>query len=212
MPALEFLDGAAVRRWCGVAAEALGAVRDQLNALNVFPVADADTGTNLHLTMLAAVRALDELPAAAGPNEVWHALAHGVLLGAQGNSGVIVSQFLRGLADVCAPAAPCDGIAIQQALAHAARLSYAAVGEPVEGTVLTVASAGAASAAVAGPSLLAVARAAAQGAALELARSTAKLEVLARAGVVDAGGAGLCVLLDALAAVVSGAHAVTYLI
>src|SRR5260370_21322674 len=106
MPALEFLDGAAVRRWCGVAAEALGAVRDQLNALNVFPVADADTGTNLHLTMLAAVRALDDLPAAAGPNEVWHALAPGVLLAAHGNSGVIVSQLLRGLAHLRAPSAP----------------------------------------------------------------------------------------------------------
>ncbi len=212
MTALEFLDSAAVRRWCGVAAEALGAVREQLNALNVFPVADADTGTNLHLTMLSAVRALAELPPAAGPHEVWQTLAHGVLLGAQGNSGVIVSQFLRGLADVCAPASPCDGTAIQQALVHAARLSRAAVGEPVEGTVLTVASAGAASAVAGGSSLAAVARAAAHGARLELARTTAKLDVLARAGVVDAGAAGLCVLLDALAVVVTGAHAGAYLI
>ncbi len=212
MTVLEFLDSAAVRRWCGVAAEALGAVRDQLNALNVFPVADSDTGTNLHLTMLSAVRALDELPEAAGPHEVWQALAHGVLLGAQGNSGVIVSQFLRGLADVCAPASPCDGTAIQQALAHAARLSRAAVGEPVEGTVLTVAFAGAASAAAAGKSLAAVARAAARGARMELARTTAKLDVLARAGVVDAGGAGLCVLLDALAVVVTGTQPETYVI
>jgi DAK2 domain fusion protein YloV len=210
MPALEFLDSAAVRRWCGLAAEALGAVREQLNELNVFPVPDSDTGTNLHVTMLSAVRALDELPETAGPQEVWRALAHGVLLGAQGNSGVIVSQFLRGLADVCAPASPCDGAAMQQALVYAAGLSRAAVGEPVEGTVLTVASAGAASAASAGKSLAAVARAAAHGARVELARTTAKLDALARAGVVDAGGAGLCVLLDALAVVVTGAHARTY--
>jgi dihydroxyacetone kinase-like predicted kinase len=212
MPALKFLDSAAVRRWCGLAAEALGAVREQLNELNVFPVPDSDTGTNLHVTMLSAVRALDELPETAGPQEVWQALAHGVLLGAQGNSGVIVSQFLRGLADVCAPASPCDGAAMQQALAYAAGLSRAAVGEPVEGTVLTVASAGAASAASAGKSLAAVARAAAHGARMELARTTAKLDALARAGVVDAGGAGLCVLLDALAVVVTGAHAGTYVI
>lgn len=212
MPVLEFLDSAAVRRWCGLAAEALGVVREQLNELNVFPVADSDTGTNLHVTMLSAVRALDALPEAAGAHEVWQALAHGVLLGAQGNSGVIVSQFLRGLADVCAPASPCDGVAIQQALVHAAGLSRAAVGEPVEGTVLTVASAGAAAAADAGKSLAAVARAAAHGARMELARTTAKLDALARAGVVDAGGAGLCVLLDALAAVVTGAHARTYVV
>ena len=90
-----------------------------------------------------AVRAIDALPDAAAPLEVWQALSHGVLLCAQGNSGVIASQFLRGLAEVCAAASPCAGAAaIQQALAHAAGLSHAAVGEPVEGTVLTVASPG----------------------------------------------------------------------
>lgn len=107
MTALAFLDSAAPAPQCGVAA-APGAARDHLNALNVFPVADSDTGTNLHLTMLSAVRGLDEVPAAPAPNEVWQALSRGVLLGAQGNSGVIVSQFLRGLAEVCAPASPCD--------------------------------------------------------------------------------------------------------
>src|SRR5260370_31331324 len=101
---------------------------------------------------------------------------------------------------------------MQQALVYAAGLSRAAVGEPVEGTVLTVVCAGAASAASAGKSLAAVARAAAHGARAELARTTAKLDALARAGVVDAGGAGLCVLLDALAVVVTGAHAGTYAI
>ena len=208
MPALEFLDGAAVRRWCAAAAEALGAARDQINALNVFPVADRDTGTNLHLTMLSAVRALNQLPASAGPQQVWQALAHGVLLGAQGNSGVIVSQFLRGLAEICAPASPCDGTAIRWGFAHAARLSHAAVGKPVEGTVLTVAAAGAeAAAAAAGNGLVEVARAAADGARRALARTTAQLEVLTQAGVVDAGAAGLCLLLDALVAVVAGTAA-----
>jgi DAK2 domain len=135
MAALEFLDGAAVRRWCGLAAEALGAAREQIDALNVFPVADSDTGTNLHLTMLAGVQALDTLPVSAGQEAVWQALARGVLLGAQGNSGVIMSEYLRGLAEVCAPASPCGAAAVRRALAHAAHLSHAAVGEPVEGTV-----------------------------------------------------------------------------
>ena len=204
MPALEFLDSAALRRWCAAAAVALGAAREQINTLNVFPVADSDTGTNLHLTMLSADRALSELPHSADPQEVWQALAHGVLLGAQGNSGVIVSQFLRGLAEICAPVPRCDGPVVRHGLAHAARASYAAVGQPVEGTVLTVAAAGAAAAAAAGDALAAVAAAAAEGARRALARTTAQLDVLARAGVVDAGAAGLCLILDTLAAVVTG--------
>jgi DAK2 domain fusion protein YloV len=204
MTALESLDGAAVRRWCAVAAQALAGAAEQIDALNVFPVADADTGTNLHLTMLSGLRALDGLPASAGSERVWQALSHGVLLGAQGNSGVIVSQFLLGLAEVCGPAVPCDGGVVARGLSHAARLSRLAVGEPVDGTVLTVAAAGAAAAVAAGDVLAAVARAAAAGSREALARTTAQLDVLARHGVVDAGAAGLCLLFDALAAVVTG--------
>jgi fatty acid kinase len=205
MAALEILDGAAVRRWCELATKALGSVREQIDALNVFPVPDSDTGTNLHMTMLAAAKALDELPDGAGQGDIWQALARGVLLGAQGNSGVIISQYLRGLAEVCGPAWPCDGGIVTRALAHAARLSHAAVGEPVEGTVLTVASAGARSAAAAGGGLAEVAMAAAEGAREALTRTTAQLDVLARSGVVDAGAAGLCVLMDTFAAVAAGA-------
>ena len=204
MAALEFLDGTAVRRWCGLATEALAAARERIDALNVFPVADSDTGTNLHLTMLAAAKALEGLRESASQEEVWETLARGVLLGAQGNSGVITSQYLRGFAEVCGPALPCDGAVFRKALAHAARLSHAAVGEPVEGTMLTVASAVARAAAASGDGLAAAARAAAEGAQEALARTTAQLDVLARAGVVDAGGAGLCVLFDAFAAVVTG--------
>ncbi|MGE5288753.1 MAG: DAK2 domain-containing protein [Micromonosporaceae bacterium] len=204
MAALKFLDGTAVRRWCGLATEALAAARERIDALNVFPVADSDTGTNLHLTMLAALKALEGLPESASQEQVWQALARGVLLGAQGNSGVITSQYLRGFAEVCGPASPCDGAVFRKALAHAARLSRAAVGEPVEGTMLTVASEVARSAAASGDGLGAVVRAAAEAAQEALARTTAQLDVLARAGVVDAGAAGLCVLFDTLAAVVTG--------
>ncbi|MFC6934765.1 DAK2 domain-containing protein [Actinomadura yumaensis] len=95
----EVLDGAAVRRWSRLAAEALGRTRGEIDALNVFPVPDGDTGTNLHLTVLASADAVAGLPADAAAGEVWRALARGALLGARGNSGVILSQVFRGLAE-----------------------------------------------------------------------------------------------------------------
>ena len=100
--AAEVLDGETVRRWCRLSVDALARARAAIDALNVFPVPDADTGTNLHLTLMAAAEAVESLPPGAGPGEVWPALARGALLGACGNSGIIVSQLLRGLADVCA--------------------------------------------------------------------------------------------------------------
>lgn len=133
------MQGDAVRRWCGLAAEALGRTRAEIDALNVFPVPDADTGTNLHLTVVAAADALDELPAAADAARVWRALARGVLLGARGNSGVILSQVFRGLADVLGPReAPPDGAAFAAALEHASGLARGAVEHPVEGAILSV--------------------------------------------------------------------------
>jgi DAK2 domain fusion protein YloV len=200
----EVLDGPAVRRWCRLAADALGRTRGEIDALNVFPVPDGDTGTNLHLTVIAAADALDGLPAAAGPAETWRALAHGALLGARGNSGVILSQVFRGLADVLGPPAePPDGTALAAALGHASELARGAVEHPVEGTILSVLAEAAAAGAAAGGDLPAVCRCAAEGARRALRRTTGQLDVLARSGVVDAGAAGLCVVLDALAAVVT---------
>jgi DAK2 domain fusion protein YloV len=198
----EVLDAAAVRRWCRLAADALGRTRREIDALNVFPVPDGDTGTNLHLTVLAAVEALDELPDAADAGAAWAALAHGALLGARGNSGIILSQVFRGLADVLGAGGPRpDGAAFARALAHAAALARAAVAHPVEGTILSVLDA-ASEAAGAGRSLAAAALAAARRARGALERTTGQLAVLASNGVVDAGAAGLCVVLDALAAAV----------
>ena len=136
---------------------------------------------------------------------VLHCMARGALLGARGNSGVIISQILRGTADALAVVPVARGRALAEALTAAAKAGYAAVAEPVEGTVLSVA-AGAAEAARAADTddLATVVRAAARGAAEALARTPEQLPVLARAGVVDAGGRGLVVLLDALVEVVTG--------
>ncbi|MCW2885005.1 MAG: hypothetical protein JWL58_1867 [Streptosporangiaceae bacterium] len=202
----EVLDVATVRRWCRLAADALGRTRGEIDALNVFPVPDGDTGTNLHLTLLAAAEAVEALPAGADAAETWQALAQGALLGARGNSGVIVSQVFRGLTEVLGKdGAARGGDLFYQALAHSSGLARTAVGHPVEGTILSVldaASAWAGTRASTDPALASVARAAAEGARAALLRTTGQLDVLARHGVVDAGAAGLCIVFDALAAVV----------
>jgi uncharacterized protein len=217
---LDSLDAAAVRRWCAVGLDALRRHQEEIDELNVYPVPDGDTGTNLVLTVASAWEALvaepDDQPPAGGllanvENEiarlgrVLHCMARGALLGARGNSGVIISQILRGTADALAVVPVARGRALADALTAAAKAGYAAVAEPVEGTVLSVAT-GAALAARAADTddLAAVAEAAARGAAEALARTPEQLPVLARAGVVDAGGRGLVVLLDALVEVVTG--------
>ncbi len=204
---VQALDADAVRRWCAAGLDVLATAREEINALNVFPVPDGDTGTNLYLTMQTVAdevaRADVELAATV------QAMARGALLGARGNSGVILSQILRGLADVFTGCPVATGGDLQRALEHAARLAYDAVADPVEGTVLTVARAAARCANEADPAdLAAVVNAAAKGAAEELARTPLHLAALAAAGVVDAGGRGLVVLLDALAEVVTGTTAV----
>jgi len=215
------MDGAAVRRWCRLAARALAQARSGIDALNVFPVPDADTGSNLHRTLVSAAEAVEALPPGADPAAVWQAAAHGAMLGACGNSGIIVSQLLRGLADVCGSASPCDGPAVAAAFGHAAALARAAVSRPVEGTVLTVADAAARAAgaraagaraaeargadeAAPAASLHSVVLAAASAGRRALDGTTSQLRTLASAGVVDAGAAGLCVLLDAWCAAISG--------
>jgi len=201
--AVEVMDGEIVRRWFSLAADALGQARSAIDALNVFPVPDADTGTNLYRTMVCAAEAIAELPPQAEPSDVWRAAVSGALLGACGNSGIIVSQLLRGLADTCAPASPCDGQVVAMALMNAAALARAAVHRPAEGTLLTVADA-AAQATRGVTSLTEVTRVAAVGARLALTRTEQQLEALAASGVVDAGAAGLCVVFDALSAAISG--------
>ncbi|WP_432087456.1 DAK2 domain-containing protein [Streptomyces sp. bgisy095] len=197
------LDAEAVRTWCARALDALGREREEIDAINVYPVADGDTGTNLYLTAEAAHRAVEEASAASAPDtaETVRAMARGALLGARGNSGTILSQLLRGMATVLADG--CDGDHLARALAEAAREARQAVARPVEGTILTVASA-AAEACAAGGTLVEVARAAHEGAVTALAATSGQLDVLERAGVVDAGGRGLVTVLGALLETVTG--------
>jgi len=197
------MDGGVVRLWFRLAADALGSTRTAIDNLNVFPVPDSDTGTNLHRTISSAAEAVIAVPAQASAAEVWQAAATAALVGACGNSGIIVSQIVRGLADTCGCASPCDGPVMAAALAKAATLARQAVQRPLEGTVLSVADA-AARAAERATRLPEVAGAAAAGARRALARTRHQIDVLADYGVVDAGGAGLCVLLDALSAAISG--------
>lgn len=212
------LDGPAVRRWGRVALDMMGRAREEIDALNVYPVPDGDTGTNLFLTLESGIDELDALFAreSAEPPDLataFRALAHGALMGARGNSGVILSQLLRGMAErfeteqavaLHAGRAPAAGRALALALGTASDSAYAAVARPVEGTMLTVARAAADAAGEAGDEIRPVVRAAASAARAALAHTPQQLDVLRRAGVVDAGGRGLTVLLDALLAVVTG--------
>ena len=282
---LETLDAAAVRRWCGAGLAALRAHQHEIDELNVYPVPDGDTGTNLVLTLTSAHEAVEaylthagengaadpdpgdenpgdenpgggNAPAGASPGgahpagaevsgadgrrgkakkgrpktpdspgageaapslaaeaideadapgsgtplgRVMRRMARGALLGARGNSGVIVSQILRGMADTFSTTVSARGADLARALRTASEAAYAAVARPVEGTVLSVAAAAAEGAGrIKSDDLVTVARAAARSAAEALARTPQQLPVLARAGVVDAGGRGLVVLLDAL--------------
>ncbi|WP_037607623.1 DAK2 domain-containing protein [Streptacidiphilus rugosus] len=203
------LDAQAVRDWCRLSLAALGQAREEIDAMNVYPVPDGDTGTNLYLTVESATQQVEALftPDSGAPSvEVaLRAMAHGALIGARGNSGVILSQLLRGIAAAVGEG-PADAPALRRALRRAADAGYEAVAKPVEGTVLTVAAA-AADAVAALPeaaALVEVAEGAYEAAGVALARTPQQLAVLGRAGVVDAGGRGLVAVLGALADAVSG--------
>ncbi|MEU8260628.1 DAK2 domain-containing protein [Micromonospora sp. NPDC048999] len=208
---LDTLDAAAVRRWCASGLAVLQRHQGEIDDLNVFPVPDGDTGTNLVLTLTSAQQALAiDLGTLPDDGHTPHGhtlrlMARGALLGARGNSGVILSQILRGLADTLAPVPAVRGRQFAVGLTAAATAAYAAVAQPVEGTLLTVVAAAARAAEQAdSDDLGTVVRAAAGAAARALARTPEQLPALARAGVVDAGGRGLCLLLDALVEVVTG--------
>ncbi|GIH60259.1 DAK2 domain-containing protein [Microbispora siamensis] len=202
---LKVLDPPAVRRWSRHCAAALGRARAEIDALNVFPVPDGDTGTNLHLTILSAAEAVDALPGDADADATWEALTRGALLGARGNSGVIVSQAVRGMGEVLGHA-PGGGADLRDGLTRAAEMARAAVVRPVEGTVLSVLSDAAHAVRDAPDDLAEVARRAAEEARRALRRTTGQLGVLSRNGVVDAGAAGLVIMLESLAEVVTEAY------
>ncbi|MFC8125171.1 DAK2 domain-containing protein [Streptomyces sp. NPDC057302] len=206
------LDAVAVRAWCGLALDALGGAREEIDAINVYPVADGDTGTNLYLTVESAAQAVDAVftglePARPALAEAVRAMAHGALIGARGNSGTILSQLLRGMAQVLGADRDtdhADGRTLALALRQAAESAHQAVAHPVEGTVLTVAAVAADAAFGAEGDCGAVARAAYDGACRALEATPGQLAVLGRAGVVDAGGRGLVAVLGALVEALSG--------
>lgn len=204
---MQALDADAVSRWADTCVADLEANREEIDRINVYPVADADTGSNLLHTMRSALDSLRRAPAevTSAVGGAISALAKGALTGARGNSGVILSQVLRGLAETVQGASSFTGVALRAALSRADELATAAVARPVPGTVLSVLHAAAQAAGeTESDSLPVVAAAALDAAERALDRTPDQLAVLARAGVVDAGGRGLVVLLEALSSVVGG--------
>jgi DAK2 domain fusion protein YloV len=205
------VDAGIARRWLLAARDALGESREEIDALNVFPVPDGDTGTNMYLTLEAAVRGVGEATTDS-LGDVLASAARGAFLGARGNSGVIFSQVFRAVADVLSRPWP-DGPGTQafaEALDAGARAGYEAVVVPVEGTMLTVMKA-ASDAAVAeaadGSSLARLVRRAVAAADDAVLATRAQNEQNLRAGVVDAGGRGIAVVLAAMDTAMTGRRA-----
>lgn len=203
MTLLERLEAGHLRDSVTVYRDLLRSHQDAVNRLNVYPVPDGDTGTNMALTLESVVTALN------GANDMpstCKAISHGSLMGARGNSGVILSQVLRGICDGCKGIDAAGALDLADALDQATEAAYGAVMRPVEGTILTVvkaAAAGARDAADAGKTLVDVLDAAKNSAADALEHTPELLPVLKQAGVVDAGGAGFVLFLDALLHVVA---------
>lgn len=207
---LRVLDLAAVTRWAYRARGALGEYRRRIDDLNVFPVPDGDTGTNLYLTLHSALEALERDTGADGRSGLAagaDGLARRILLGARGNSGVILGLLVRGLAEGLDDGDDVGGAGLARAVDRANTQAWRGVSSPVEGTILSVSQAVAEAAMAAarqGRDLAGVVDATLAAARAALARTPEQLDSLARAGVVDAGGAGLVVILAALGEVVTG--------
>jgi len=187
--------------------DALRSHQEVINRLNVFPVPDGDTGTNMMLTVESVVDEIAPLDGATPMAEVCAAVAHGSLMGARGNSGVILSQLLRGVASQFSSNGAVRAPEVAAALVEASVLARKAVVRPVEGTILTVAHAageGAESGCARGAGLCATVEAAREAAGRALDATPTMLPALAQAGVVDAGGAGYVLLLDAFLSVLDG--------
>jgi dihydroxyacetone kinase-like predicted kinase len=177
-------------------AELLRSHKEVINRLNVYPVPDGDTGTNMTLTIESVTKELGPLEANAPMADVCKAIAHGSLMGARGNSGVILSQMLRGLVAKFPADGDVEPGVLADSLEHADVLARQAVVRIVEGTMLSVARAAAEGARAHCESLTALVRSARDRAKVALAFTPEQLPVLKQAGVVDSGGAGLLLLFD----------------
>lgn len=192
------IDGLLLKRMFLQAATLLNEHMEAVNALNVFPVPDGDTGSNMSMTMNSAVREM-ERTGGETVSEVVAAFAQGSLMGARGNSGVILSQLFRGFARHCDGIATLDSRAFALALQSGVETAYKAVMKPVEGTILTVARESAAAATAIArkqKGIVEVLRATLEAAEGSLARTPDLLPVLKKAGVVDSGGKGLVLILQ----------------
>ena len=184
---------------------ALGDHKESINRLNVYPVPDGDTGTNMFLTVASVLEELNGVD----PNDrtaVCGAISHGSLMGARGNSGVILSQVLRGMSNRFAQANEIDAEVLAVALSEASVAADGSVMKPVEGTILTVVRevAKAARDAASSESILRTVELALEEGEAALDRTPEQLEVLREAGVVDAGGAGFLLLLHAFLSIIDG--------
>jgi DAK2 domain fusion protein YloV len=195
------IDGPMLRRLTEGGLQWLRTNQQTVNALNVFPVPDGDTGTNMVLTMQSAWVEIAEM-GERSIGKLCHALAHGALMGARGNSGVILSQLWRGFARTLDNLATMDAALMVQAMAEARDTAYKGVVRPVEGTILTVSKDAAEAAALqlerGADSALDVLEAVVRAAAESVERTPELLPVLKEAGVVDSGGKGLFFLLEGM--------------
>lgn len=203
------LDGRQWKEMIGAGAQALQLRKKEVDALNVFPVPDGDTGTNMHLTIQSAARDVEKT-SGDSVAEVFAAASMGSLMGARGNSGVILSQLMRGMAKGFDGLVTSDAMQVAQALQAGVDTAYKAVMKPVEGTILTVSrevARGAINKAKQGGSPIETLREGYRKGQEALAKTPDLLPVLKQAGVVDAGGQGFLVILSAWIAVLEGTFA-----
>jgi DAK2 domain fusion protein YloV len=195
---ISVFDGQDLKKSMLASAAWLAEHRDAINALNVFPVPDGDTGSNMSATLQAATRAIaDSQETSAGI--IAAKLAHGALMGARGNSGVILSQILRGVAQGLDKKQTFTAADLAAAMQSAQQLAYRAVLKPVEGTILTVVretAEAAKASAERGDDLVALVQEMVMAARRSVARTPDLLPTLKQAGVVDSGGQGFCTILE----------------
>lgn len=205
MADMEVLGAEALRKTIITFRDAVKAHQEGINRLNVYPVPDGDTGTNMGRTLDAVVTELDA--AASDMGSTCAAISHGSLMGARGNSGVILSQVLRGLSAKMRESENADATAFASALKAASESAYTAVLKPIEGTILTVVretADAAVTAAAGGADLASTLRGARDAGRIALDNTPELLPVLKEAGVVDAGGAGFLLFMDSVMNVVAG--------
>jgi DAK2 domain fusion protein YloV len=199
-------DGQGFKRLLEASLQWVGQHTAVINSLNVFPVPDGDTGTNMYLTLQAACEEIEERPDRQVSSIVYHA-SRGALMGARGNSGVILSQIMRGLAQELDGKEDFNSVEFAEALQQGAKVAYQAVIKPVEGTILTVIRELSDEAIQVAPQLTDLRELMTyivHSAQESVARTPALLPVLREAGVVDAGGQGLFVMLEGMARYLQG--------